>query len=474
MLEGAQWTGSETGRSTDADLRRCVRACHEEPMGCVRIRLSLRSPAPIRTVFMDQPPTGLSAAACAAAKSAAANRGAPGAAGWRSAAAAAAESAVAAPPLPLLPPATSSSASGGGCRPRGTAPRRLFSGGGERAVATWLPPASAGRALPRLGTAVCRAAAPTSCGGGGAIGLACVRAGPCRGICRIVPPAAARRRARRRRCRAGARHRRAPGRRAAALCRRGPAGRGGGAGGGVDRMLADHRHRRCRDVCPSLPPRSCTPACASPPLQGRQGGRHIRGGENIGFGEAGWRRRGGRWRGRWRGRRRWAVAGRPSRVGVTRQAEHTSTPRRPQTAAPACAGWPASAPPPLCGLGGNPTTPHEARVADRASLVGVGLPPRPWRHYPHRRAARQGGRRRCSPPLRRGWRECRPGRCPHPAVTAGRGRQRRGAGRQRRATAAGRPMVTASRRRGQRRGAGRQRRATAAGRPMVTASRRRG
>jgi len=207
VLEGAQWTGSETGRSTDADLRRCVKACHEEPMGCVRIRQSLRSPAPIRTVFVDQPPTRVSAAACAAAKSAAANRGATWAAGWLSAAAAAAESASAAPPLPLLPPATSCSAAGGGCRPSGTAPRRLFAGGGERAVPTWPPPASAGRAMPRLGAAVCRAAAPRSCGGGGATGLACVRAGPCRGVFLIVPPAAARRRARRRRCRAGARHR---------------------------------------------------------------------------------------------------------------------------------------------------------------------------------------------------------------------------------------------------------------------------
>jgi len=249
-MEGAQWTGSETGRSTDADLRRCVRACHEKPMGCVRIRLSLRSPAPIRTVFVDQPPTTLSAAACAAAKSAAANRGATEAAGWRSAAAAAAVSAVAAPPLPLLPSATSSSAAGGGCRPSGTVPRRLFSGGAERAVPTCSPPASASRALPRLGASVCRAAAPTSCGGGGAAGLACVRAGPCRGVCRIIPPAAARRRARRRRCRAGARHRRAPSAGAAALCRQVlPAAAAARAGSGVDRMLAHRRHRRCRDVC---------------------------------------------------------------------------------------------------------------------------------------------------------------------------------------------------------------------------------
>ena len=126
-------------------------------------------------------------------------------------------------------------------------------------------------------------------------------------------------------------------------------------------------------------------------VEGAEGRQPRPGGGTVGVVGAGRRRRGRRWRRRWRGRRRWEVAGRTSRGCVTTPAELTSTPRPPQTAAPACAGWPVPALPPLCGRGGNPTTPHGARVADRASLTGGGLPPRPWRHHPRRRAARQSG-----------------------------------------------------------------------------------
>ena len=295
---------------------------------------------------------------------------------------------MAAPPLPLLPSATSSSAAGGGCRPSGTVPRRLFSGGAERAVATCSPPASSGRARPRLGAAVCRAAAPTSCGGGGTAGLSCVRAGPCRGVCRIIPPAAARRRA------VVAAAVRAPAtaeRRAGVLPR-----------SAAEVLPAAAAARAAVSTACSLTTATAavetSAVCSSSPLlragvrvaaaAGAAGRQPRPGGGTVGIGGAGRRRRGRRWRGRSQGRRRWEVAGRPSRGCVTTPAELTSTPRPPQIVAPACAGWPAPAPPPLCGRGGSPTTPHGARVADRASLTGGGLPPRQWRHHPRRRAAR--------------------------------------------------------------------------------------
>ena len=299
---------------------------------------------------------------------------------------------MAVPLLPPLPPATSSGAASGECRPGGTASRRKISRGGERPVQTWPPPASAGTALPDLGDAACHAAAPTSCGGGGAAGLACVGAGPCRRVCRLVPPPRARRCSRCRRWPRLRRGRTLSGRlpaRFAGSCAPGcalpplPCGR------------LPPRRWRPHDRSPlpppllrrlprALPPRSCSPAWASPQLPERLGGSHVRdwvtsvsagrgGGDTAGDGGGGGGGGGG---GRWPADSRGSAS--PGSRSVTAAAAGT---RRPsESRASALPNRAAMRRPPL-----RRQRPRLARHKTRPQPVWCGL--RPRRHTPAAEAA---------------------------------------------------------------------------------------